>query len=88
MKTRDLLIVVLIVVLLVFTFRATAPAPRPDRPVLGFVGRVLRWVALWYAVGEEPHPNYEAQPAALVNAPPQRPIGSDGYPRLDHGSGL
>lgn len=90
MKTRHILILAAVVALVSFNLRSEpAPPQRPDRPVFHFIGRVLKWAAMWYVVGDAPpQANYEAQPTELVNAPPQREIGSDGFARLHHGDGF
>lgn len=86
MKLRDWLCLIVLAAVLLAALQP-APSPRPDRPALGFVARVLTWVGLRVFLSEPPAvPNYEAQPQALVNTPPTREVGADGMAKLDHGA--
>jgi hypothetical protein len=86
MKIRDLFFLVVLAAVALAALRP-APAPHPDAPRSGILKRVIKWVALWYVVGEQPPvPNYESQPVHVVNALPEREIGPDGVARIDHGA--
>lgn len=82
-----LLAIAAIVIALTFSF-LRMPGGAGQRN--GLLGRMVRWL-VFCAVEEEfrdTQPHY-ADPGVLLqeNSRPQRPIGNDGTPEIDHGRG-
>lgn len=93
MKTRDYIF--LSVLALVVCWAIASPSIPPDdapdrRPRATFLQRVAKWAAIVFLVTDpagEPAPLIQELPAHVVNAQPERTIGPDGAPLINHGDG-
>lgn len=83
-----LLAIAAIVVAIGFSYFRPLGGGGGGGPRNGLMGKFVRWIV--YCAVEEEFRNAQPQdPGVLLqeNARPQRPVGSDGAPQLDHGRG-
>lgn len=96
MKSRHVLFLLFVALVLVL-FAQPQGAPAPDQPP-GFIARSTKVVdrafkalAIWWLLRDAPAPpemrsDADAMPE-LANHPPQRALGPDGVPVIDHSDG-